>query len=541
MAFVQTGLPCPKCDSSDAFGIDDNGWGKCFSCGKSVPQEQLNKEHTTTKATSMDNRKSISYPHKAYGTAQPLDIKLIYSDIADRKITAKTAKTYGVGYNNGDLYFPLNAGKAYKVREQGIKSFKIVGDFKEATKLFGQERFVGGAKFIVVTEGELDALAMHQVMSHKTPVVSIRNGTSAAVKDCKANYEYLDSFDNIIFFFDNDAPGKEAQERCAEIFSHKAKVIKGMPGLKDACDYLIANKSADLVNLFWRAEKWTPEGIINGSSLYDQVMKPLQVADCQYPFEGLNNLTYGIRKAELITVCAGSGLGKSQFLKEMVYSMLKTTNENIGLMFLEELTSKTALSLMALAANKPLHLPNCIVTQEEKDAAFKETLAEDRVFMFDHWGSTEIDNVIRRIRQFSKAMDCQYVFLDHLSIIVSAQSNGDERKAIDEIMTKMRMLVQESGICLVLVSHLRRPEKKGHEEGAISSLSQLRGSASIAQLSDMVLGLERNSQADDPIVGNTTTVRVLKNRFAGITGKACSLLYSRETGRMTEYEEEDAL
>jgi len=49
----------------------------------------------------------------------PLDLKLIYSDIADRKITAKTAKTYGVGYNNGDLYFPLNEGKAYKVREQG--------------------------------------------------------------------------------------------------------------------------------------------------------------------------------------------------------------------------------------------------------------------------------------------------------------------------------------------------------------------------------------------------------------------------------------
>jgi len=50
MAFVETGLPCPKCDSSDAFAIDDNGWGKCFSCGKCVPQEQINNEHTTTKA-----------------------------------------------------------------------------------------------------------------------------------------------------------------------------------------------------------------------------------------------------------------------------------------------------------------------------------------------------------------------------------------------------------------------------------------------------------------------------------------------------------
>ena len=535
MAFVETGLPCPKCDSSDALAIGDNGWGKCFSCDSNIPPNTTNNEsivtRKTTKASTMDllNKKA------------PLDLKLQFTDIADRKISAKTAKVYGVGYNKGDLYFPLNEGKAYKVREDGQKKFKIVGDFKEATNLFGQERFSKGGKFVVVTEGELDALAMHQVMSHKTPVVSIRNGTSAALKDCKANYEYLDSFDDVIFFFDNDEAGKEAQEKCADLFSHKAKVIKGINGFKDACDYLIGNRTLDLVNLFWRAEKWTPVGIINGASLYDEVMKPLQKADCDYPFEGLNKLTYGIRKAELITVCAGSGLGKSQFLREMIHGILGTTNENIGLMFLEEIPAKTVLSLMSLAANKPLHLPDCVATQEEKDDAFKQTLASNRIFMTGHFGSTEIDNIINKIRQFSKAMGCSYIFLDHLSIVVSAQSNGDERKAIDEIMTKMRMLVQETGISLVLVSHLKRPEKKGHEEGATSSLSQLRGSASIAQLSDMVIGLERNAQADDPVVRNTTVVRVLKNRFSGITGKACSLLYSLTTGRMTEYEEEDAL
>jgi twinkle protein len=137
----------------------------------------------------------------------------------------------------------------------------------------------------------------------------------------------------------------------------------------------------------------------------------------------------------------------------------------------------------------------------------------------------------------AKAMDCKYVFIDHVSIIVSAQSNGDERKAIDEIMTKLRTLVQETGISLFVVSHLKRPESKGHEEGATTSLAQLRGSASIAQLSDIVIGLERNAQADDPTERNTTRVRVLKNRFSGETGKACSLLYSMETGRMTEYDE----
>jgi twinkle protein len=140
----------------------------------------------------------------------------------------------------------------------------------------------------------------------------------------------------------------------------------------------------------------------------------------------------------------------------------------------------------------------------------------------------------------AKAMNCKYIFVDHISIIVSAQESGDERKAIDEIMTKLRMLVQETDIALFAVSHLKRPEGRGHEEGAATSLAQLRGSGSIAQLSDIVVGAERNGQADDPIVRNTTHVRVLKNRFSGQTGPACSLLYTKETGRMLEYNEPDA-
>jgi twinkle protein len=54
----------------------------------------------------------------------------------------------------------------------------------------------------------------------------------------------------------------------------------------------------------------------------------------------------------------------------------------------------------------------------------------------------------------------------------------------------------------------------------------------------MVIGLERNGQADDPIERNTTNVRVLKNRFCGTTGKAGGLLFDANTGRMNEIREE---
>ena len=136
----------------------------------------------------------------------------------------------------------------------------------------------------------------------------------------------------------------------------------------------------------------------------------------------------------------------------------------------------------------------------------------------------------------AKALDCKWIILDHLSILVSGQEDiGDERKSIDVLMTKLRSLVEETGIALLLVSHLRRPAgDRGHEDGKEVSLSHLRGSASIAHLSDSVIALERNQQAQNETEANTTTVRILKNRYTGDTGVACHLHYNRETGRLTQ-------
>jgi twinkle protein len=193
---------------------------------------------------------------------------------------------------------------------------------------------------------------------------------------------------------------------------------------------------------------------------------------------------------------------------------------------------------MSLAINKPIHIPDVEVTDEELKEAFDKTLGTDRLYLFDHFGSTDIDNIVNRVRYMAKGLNCGYVFLDHISIIVSGGDVGDERKALDAIMTRLRMIVQETGISLICVSHLKRPSDRGHEEGAATSLAQLRGSGAIAQLSDIVLGLERNGQHEDPIERNTTKVRVLKNRFVGFTGQAGHLLYQSHTGRMLETTEE---
>jgi twinkle protein len=120
-------------------------------------------------------------------------------------------------------------------------------------------------------------------------------------------------------------------------------------------------------------------------------------------------------------------------------------------------------------------------------------------------------------------------------MMVSSSVEGDERRSIDSIMTRLRSLVEETGVGLILVSHLRRIDgNRGHENGVETSVSHIRGSQSIAQISDAILSLERNQQSDDPIEASTTKVRILKSRYTGDVGIATHLLYDNETGRLSE-------
>ena len=328
--------------------------------------------------------------------------------------------------------------------------------------------------------------------------------------------------------------------KVAELFSPgKCKIMHLPEGLKDASDCLTQNKIQIYNKTFWDAKKFAPDGIINANTLLDDVLKPVTKSFVQYPFEGLNKITYGLRPSELVTFTAGSGLGKTQVMREVVHHIIKSTEDNIGLLMLEETPVITSKGLMSVEANQRLHLPDVHVSKEEMKTYFNATVGTGRVYMFDHFGSNSIDNIVSRVRFLAKGLDCKYVVIDHISIIVSDQQHGDERRALDEIMTRLRTLVQETGVSMIVVSHLRRPEGKGHEEGAATSLSQLRGSASIGQLSDMVIGLERDAQNDDPDIRNTTRIRVLKNRFSGITGPCCDLKYDIDTGRLNEVKSDD--
>ena len=533
--------PCPACRnaggdrSGDNLSIYSDGHGYCNACG-----------HYQKDDTGVNNYIEEKKPMQ---TITPRGVS--NASIKERRISSNITSKFGVTVSydkKGQIekhYYPYydsnesNRLLGYKERTVATKEFQIIGTNK-GSGLFGQNANRSGGKYLTICEGEIDALSISEMFDGKWQVVSLKNGASSASRDIKENLEYIESFDNIVLCFDQDQAGNDAVKAVQDIISVGKLKVCTLP-MKDASDMLVNGKVKEFTNAWWSAESYTPAGIVRGKDTWEHLLKDENLVTVDYPWEGLNKLTYGFRAKELVTITSGSGMGKTSVVKELEAYILDKTDDNLAIIHLEESIERSVKGLMSIEANAPIHIPQYEreLSDEDKKALWQKSVGDKNVFFYDHFGSMSEDSLLNVIRTYAKSYDCKWIVLDHLSIVVSDQDGIlDERKAIDAIMTKLRKIVQETGVGLFLISHLRRPQGKPHEEGGQVSLSELRGSAAIAQLSDIVIGLERNQQDDDPVIRNQTTLRVIKNRFSGLTGKACKLYYNAETGRLSEVMDE---
>jgi twinkle protein len=501
--------PCPSCGSKDNLARYTDGHAYCFGCEY--------YEHA---------KKLEEVMHSDLSNIE-------YRPIVSRKINLDTCKKYNykfATYNSQLVHVADYGNNNFKLRFKD-KTFAWLGDAKQVG-LFGENLFRDKGKRITIVEGELDCLSVSQVYGNQWPVVSLKNGAHSAAKDVAKSLEFLQGFTEVIICFDQDEPGKKAAKAVAELFQPGQAKIARLP-LKDANEMLVAGKTKELLNCLWDAKVYRPDGIVDAYELFDAVVNQPKIDSIPYPFASINKKTHGLRKGELLTITAGTGIGKSQFCRELAYHLI-LQNKKIGYIALEENLRKSAEGLVSIDINTPLHLSTEEIDKNKIKKSFDKLFSSNNVLFYNHFGSLEFGNLLSKIRYLAKGLKCEYIVLDHISIVVSGLESGDERRSIDNVMTGLRSLVEETNIGLILVSHLRRAlTEKGHEEGGHTTLSQLRGSAGIGQLSDMVIGLERNQQSEKN--STTTTVRILKNRFSGETGVACKLNYDPTTGRLAEH------
>ena len=518
---------CPDCGSKDALGVyDDHSY--CYSCQTHTPAEPGSQGDAPAAGPLADQ-----------GEAKRQDLlQATFQAIPARGLSEETCRKFGYGVTTHKgqpvqvATYRDKSGRpvAQKIRTAD-KRFSIIGDAKGMT-LLGSHLWTKG-KILTITEGEIDAMSASQVQGHKWATVSLPNGAASAAKAIKDNWEYIAGFDTVVLMFDQDEVGLRAAEAAAAVLPVGKAKIASLP-CKDANECLQQGKGGEIINAIHQARDFRPDGIVAATDYREAVGVDDAASSVTYPYSLLNEVTRGLRKGELVTITAGSGIGKTTLVREIAHH-LHVDGNRMGLIMLEESNKRTLQGLVGIFMSKNITIDRTEVDDDEITAAFDMLFGPDMppLYLYDHFGSTDVELICNRIEYMVKALGVEWVILDHISILISGQSFGqNERTLIDMAMTKLRTLVQELNIGLMIVSHLRRPDgNTGHEDGAQVRLGQLRGSHSIAQLSDICI-----SMSVDPDEPNSDIrhLNILKNRYTGQTGPAGTLNYNRDTGRLLE-------
>jgi twinkle protein len=527
-------VPCSEggvegaCASSDAGWIDEDGSFTCFSCRRK------------RSAREMAGVEGAGEPKAPATTARgllPVRVEAI-GGIAKRGIDQATCEKWGYGYStyNGRVcqvatYRDAKGQPAAQKLRFAGKEFQILGDAK-SMRLYGEWLWRDGGRMVVVTEGEIDALSMSQVQDNRWPVVSVPNGAQSAKRAIEKSLDWLARFDKVVFMFDQDEPGQAAALECATVLEPGKACIATLP-LKDANEMLQAGRGKDLINAMWSARQWRPDGLVAGPDAWSRVVDQVSARAIALPHKVLNEKMRGLRMGEITTLVAGTKIGKSTFCREIAFHAMQQ-GEKVGYIALEESVRRSALGFLSIAVNRPMHFaPIEELRTAEMQEAYASSVAEHVVY-YDHFGSLADANLMSRIRYMVKGEKCSVIVLDHLSIVVSGMdAQTDERRVLDQMMTKLASFVQEADVAFILVSHLSRQKGTPHEEGGRVSLSHLRGTHGIGQLSHNVVALERNQQAEGDD-SKLTRVRLLACRHTGESGLCGFLGYDKETGRLQE-------
>lgn len=517
--------PCidPNCGSSDALSIYEDNTSFCFSCQTWFPAS----EKTVTSKTKnffkskITTEEILEYPVRGF---------------KERDITKTVAEFYGVrvSYNSdGEIdthYYPYNNGKAFKVR-------KLPKDFSWINKsdhLFGQEKFSGAGRRLIICEGEIDAMSVAQASYSKYqkfyPIVAL--SSSVMVKSIIEARDWVRSFQEVVVCFDEDEAGHKARDEAIKIIGlDKVKFTK-LPE-NDANDVLKKHGGGRLLQAIFEAEAYIPSGIITKDALWNALVEYRNKPSLPYPpfLSGINKKTKGIRLGEISLFTSGTSCGKSTLLREIMLHLKEMSSDKIGIVSLEESPGETAIKLSAMQLK--INPAETELSLEQVQPGFEAVFGSDQFILLDHQGSLKDETILNKI-EYMALSGCKYIIIDHITILVS-EGAGDltGNEAIDKIMNDLLRFVKRHDVWIGLVSHLRKTTNTGKafEEGRMPNLDDIKGSGSIKQISFDIIGFARNLMAPDEVDRNTVEMAVLKCRYTGLTGPCEGAYYDYPTGR----------
>lgn len=523
--------PCPTCGSKNNLKRYSDGHAYCFTydCDHWEPSEE------GYEAVSKPKNKKLPLlgefqGHAKRGISEETCRKMKYS-VGSYTLKKKDSEIWET-VKAHIVHVPDQLGQpvASKVRMAG-KEFRFVGDCQAAGLVFQDIWPAGCSKKIVITEGEFDSLSVAEVQACKYAVVSLPNGVKNAAEVLGRAKDYLNSFSEIVLMFDMDKPGREAAKECSKLMPHKTLLAETSG--HDANAMLKAGDRQGILNAIFNAQPYTPEGVVRMSSLREEMKKEVVVGR-PWIYEQLTKHTFGRRYGEVYFIGAGVGVGKTDFcLQQIVADMMAGTAS--AMFLLEQPVVETGKRLVGKFAGKLYHIPPASGggSKEDFDRDMDALLDLNDPFLYDHFGAKDWPDIEDNIRFLAVSHGVKDFWIDHVTALVAHET--DEQKALISMCADMSGLAQELGVNLYVVSHLATPFGKSHEEGAIVLPKHYKGSRAIAQWAHYMFALERNTLSENLKIRQTTTFRIVKDRFTGrATGETFLLGYKPAEGLQYE-------
>lgn len=474
-----------------------------------------------------------------------------------RGINEEMARLYGVRTEMDPetgrpvaYYFPLQKDgeiKGYQrkaIREPGQRQkfdCARVGDTKGCDP-FGAHIMKAGGKFLIVTEGAEDAMAAAQML--RDAGKNYRVVATLGTDGWKRQIEWLNRWECVVIAYDQDEAGKKAaRELASALRPGVAKVMTWPSKYSDPNAALIAGVGSRWVDRLMKAEAFRPDGILGGEQMWELLENYTAPPSIPYPEEWtlLNHKMGGMRAGEISLWTGGTSVGKTSYVRRLKQHILANTEWRIGEIELEERPVKTGRGLLEFQGGKRLG----DMTPDEKRAAWAATYGTGRIITLDHSSQyTKGQDLMGRLQYLHYAHGANLITLDHITLAVSQFGDGSGGlQEQDAMMAGFLEFVEKTDCHLMLVSHLRKAPTGGvsFEEGAIPSLDDLKGSGSLKQISFDIIGVSRNSQAEDDYERNCSQMHVLKCREHGNTGRADILYFDSHTRQLVPAQSPDAV
>ena len=519
----KSNLPCPyvSCGSSDAFSYNSNGYGKCHSCDTNYPSRK-----------KMFDWAKDEYPAsgKSGQSFTPKDIaQPIQQDLSNGKHHGMRGIDEGIMAEYGVLTYADRQEYVYpsggiKVRTLKEKGFYAKGGFK-SDELFGMNLFTAGcSKAVTITEGELDAMSVYQMVQSKfsQPVVSLPSATPSKKlwENCA---EWLNSFDKIILSVDNDEAGNTLADNISKLFPNKVYRVDHRP-FKDANEFLQAGKALEFKNAWWNAPKYTPENVLNSTqdflSLYQDTPEHQYV---KTGIEALDDKILGLMQGHFTVIKAPTGIGKTEIMRYLEYNMIKK-GIPIASWHLEETKLRSLLGLVSYECTDNLTRRDLIDLKganDQVEEAIRTLTVDENFYQFYLSDGQDADDLIDQIRYFAVACGVKFVFFEPIQDVLVGSSEEGKEQMLADLSVRLSKVSAELNVGIVSIAHT-------NDDG------QMKYCRMIGQRASVIINLSREKESDDVQERNTTYLTVEKNRPCSEEGNAGAMTFNTETFTLTE-------